>query len=253
MIDNNKNKDAFRKFTITFLMLAFSSFTVYSQVTKKQFEEFYKKNQQKDLEHTFNNMHNQTKCEFYRLSVNDTLKKINEIFNLILPERQKSETIEYFFLQSNFPKTFINNKELTFTGNFIASTTIKNFRPIIYDSHTINEILEFIGSDPYNNPIVKDYMRDKEKMKRSKLKEAERLIYDYRNKSRLIGEYVILPGTWGKLDRNLVPYKVDRLKFNSDLTEVEVTYDLTSSGAIEIYKIIDGKWKHQRTVLEWID
>ena len=95
-------------------------------------------------------------------------------------------------------------------------------------------------------------MKDKEKMKKSKLKEAERLIDDYKNKTRFIGQYLLFPTTLGKMDRSLVPYKISSLKFNSDLTVVEVTYDLTWRGATEIYNLVDGKWKQERTIVKWI-
>jgi hypothetical protein len=252
MTDNKKHKEAFRQFTMTFLMLAFCSFTVFSQVTKQQLDNFYKNNQEKELEQTFISLYNQTKTEFHKLSDNDTLSRINEIFNLVLPDRQKSETLKYFFLQPNFPKTFIDNKELTFTGNFISSTTIENLRPILYNSQTISEMLKFIGSNPYDNPTVKEYFKEKEKMKKSKFKEAERLISDYENKTKFIGQFLYLPATWGKMDRSLVPYKISSLKFNSDLTEVEVIYDLTWRGATEIYEYADGKWKLEQTKMKWI-
>ena len=253
MIVNKKNKGAFRKYTMTILVLLFFSLTVFSQVTKKQLDEFYKNDQTKKLEQVFINLDNQNKNEFSKLSENDTLMKINNIFNVILPDRQKSEKVDYFFLQSNFPKTFIDNKELKFTSNFIASITIKNHKPILYDGQTISEILKFIGSNPYDNLIVKEYLKDKEKMKKSKLKEAERLITNYNDKTNFIGQFLFLPATWGKIDRSLVPYKLNNLKFNSNLTEVEVTYDLTSSGATEIYKLIDGKWEKEQTIISWSD
>ena len=252
MPERKKYKDAFRQFTMTFLMLVFCSFTVFSQVTKQQLDNFYKNNQTKELEQVFINLYNQTKTEFPKLSDNDTLTRINDIFNLILPDRQKRETVEYFFLQPNFPKTFIDSKELTFTDNFLASTTTENHRPIIYNSKTISEILKFIGSNPYDNPLVKEYLKEKEKMKKSKFKEAERLISEYKNKTKFIGQFLYLPATWGKMDRSLVPYKINSLKFNTDLTEVEVTYDLTWRGATETYKYIAGKWKLEQTKMKWI-
>lgn len=252
MTDNKKHKVAFRQFTMTFLMLAFCSVTVFSQVNKQQLDNFYKNNQEKELEQIFISLYNQTKTEFYKLSDNDTLTRINEIINLILPERQKSETLGYFFLQPNFPKTFIDNKELTFTGNFLASTTTENIRPIIYNSQTISEILKFIGSNPYDNPTVKEYLKNKKEMKKSKFKEAEQLISDYKNKTKFIGQFLYLPATWGKMDRSLVPYKINSLKFSTDLTEVEIVYDLTWRGATEIFKFVDGKWIKERTKMEWI-
>jgi hypothetical protein len=253
MIVNEKHKEAYRKFTMTFLMLTFFSLTVFSQVTKKQLDKFYKNNQTKKLEQVFIDLDNQNKDEFSKLSDNDTLKKTNDIFNVILPGRQKSEIVDYFFLQSNFPKTFIGDKELKYTGNYLASITIENLRPILYDYQTISEILKFIGPNPCDNKIVKEYFNDKGEMKKSKLGEAERLIADYDDKTKFVGQFLFLPATWGKMDRSLVPYIMNSLKFNSDLTEVEVTYDLTSSGATEIYRLLDGEWEKERTIISWID
>jgi hypothetical protein len=252
MTINKKHKQEIRQLIMT-ICLAFSGLTVFSQVTSQQLDKLYQNNQQKEVELIFLNLYNHAQTEFSKLSDNDTLTRINEIFNLILPDRQKSETIDYFFLQPNFPKTFIDNKELTFTDNFLASTTIENLRPIIYNSQTISEILKFIGSNPYDNPTVKEYLKDKEKMKKSKFKEAERLISDYEDKTKFIGQFLYLPATWGKMDRSLVPYKINSLKFNTDLTEVEIVYDLTWRGATEIFKLVDGKWKQERTIVKWIN
>jgi len=149
--------------------------------------------------------------------------------------------------------TFIDNKELTFICNFICSATVENLKPITYDFQTINEILKFIGSNPYDNQIVKEYLKDKKKLKKSKIKEAEKQIADYKDKTKFIGQILFLPASWGKMDRSLVPYKINSLKFSSDLTEVEVDYDLTSSGATEIYKSLDGMWKKERTIMTWIE
>lgn len=54
------------------------------------------------------------------------------------------------------------------------------------------------------------------------------------------------------MDRSLVPYNINSLKFNTDLSEVEVTYDLTWRGATEIYRLVDGNWKLEQTKIEWI-
>jgi len=162
MTNKTKIKNTFRQFSLTLMMFVLCSYTIFSQVTKQQLDNFFKNNQVKELEQTFFNLHIQTKTEFSKFQDNDTLTRINEIFNLILPNRQKSETVDYFFLQPNFPKTFIDNNELTFTNNFLASTKIENHRPIIYDSQTISEILKFIGTNPYDNPIVIEYLKEKE-------------------------------------------------------------------------------------------
>ena len=245
-------KKTFKQFIIIFLLSTFFSLTVFSQVTTQQLDNFYKKNQKQELEQIFITFYNQAKTEFSKLSDNDTLKKINEIFNIILPEQQKSATAHYFFLQSFFPRTFIGTKELLFKRNFIASTTIENLRPIRYDYQTINEILKFIGANPYDNPTVNKYVEDKEKLKKSKQKKAERLIAEYNNKTKFIGQFLFLPATWGTMDRSLVPYKINSIKFNSDLTVVEISYDFTSNGATKIYRLLNGKWKQERTIMEWV-
>ncbi|HLP93668.1 MAG TPA: hypothetical protein VK168_06505 [Saprospiraceae bacterium] len=252
MTNKAKHKDAFRKCTITFLMLVLGSCAVLSQVTKQQLDNFYKNNNLKELEQTFFNLHHQTTTAFSKLSDNDTLNRINEIFNLILPDKEKFEPVAYFFLQPYYPRTFIDDKEYTFTSQFLASTKIENLKPIQYDYQTISELLKFIGSYPDNNPVVKKYLKNKKKMKKSKIRKAERLIHKYDNKSSFIGQFVHLPATWGRMNRSLVPYKINILRFNADLTEVEVIYDLTSSGATEVYTFVDGKWKLNRTIIQWI-
>jgi hypothetical protein len=252
MTFDNKHVRAFRQIGMTILLLAFTSLTVLSQVTKQQLDDLYKNNQEKELEQIFINLYQQTQTDFYKLSSNDTLKKINDIFNLILPEIQNTEDKRYFFLQSYFPKTFIDKNKLTFPNDFNAKSTCANLKPIRYDGQTINAILNFIGSHPYDNPTVKEYVKDKEKMKKSKLKEAERLIADYNNKTKFIRKFLYLPATWGKMDRSLVPYKINRLKFNTDLTELEIEYDLTWRGATDIFKFVGGKWIKVRTEMEWI-
>lgn len=253
MQDNKTFKQAFRHVTLTFLMLSFFSLTVLSQVTKQQLDNFYQNNQQTELEQIFHRLHKQSQSEVSKLSNNDTLKRISNLFILVLPNRQKHEPTLYYFLQPNFPKTYVNDKELTLTGNFIAPTTFDNLKPIIYDSQTVNEILKFIGSNPYDHPTVKEYLKDKRKMSKSKIKEAESLINEHKNKLKFIGQFLLLPASWGKMDRSLVPYTINSLKFNSDLTKVEIVYDMTWRGATEIYKLADGKWEHERTIVMWAD
>lgn len=252
MTTGEQHKLNFRQLTMTICFLLFG-LTVFSQVTSQQLDKYYQNNQTAELEKIFFSFYEKTQANFIESVDNDTLKKISDLFNLILPDRQRHETTIYFFLQPYFPKTFIDNIELTFTNKFIASTTLKNLRPILYDSQTIYEILKFIGSSPYENPTVKEYLKDKEKLKKSKLKKAEKLIEEYKNKMSFIGQFVMLPATWGKMDRGLVPYKINSLKFNTDLTEVEIIYDMTWRGATEIYKFEEGKWQHLKTIVMWAD
>lgn len=247
-----KIESSIRPFTITFLMLTLCSINVFSQVTKSQLDKFYKKNQTKELEFTFFNFYNQAKTEAFKLSGNDTLTKVSEIFNLIIPDVEKSEPLAYFYLPSYYPRIFIDNKEVTFTGNFLTKTKSDNFRPILYDYQTIKELLAFIGPSPYQNKIVVDYMKNKNKMKKSKIKKAERLIADFNNKSKFIGQFIYLPATWGSLDRSLVPYEILYMRFNDSLTEVEISYNFTWRGATEIYKYVAGNWELERKIIEWI-
>lgn len=233
-------------------MLILCSINVFPQVTKSQLDKFYKKNQTKELEFTFFNFYNQANTEAFKLSGNDTLTKVSEIFNLIIPTVEKSEPLVYFYLPSYYPRIFIDNKEVTFTGNFLTTTKSDNFRPILYDYQTIKELLAFIGPNPYQNKIVVDYMKNKNKMKKSKIKKAERLIADYNNKSKFIGQFIYLPATWGSLDRSLVPYEILYMRFNDSLTEVEISYNFTWRGATEIYKYDAGNWELERKIIEWI-
>ena len=249
---NKKLKLEFRHITMTILLLTFSSLTVFPQVTKQQLDNFYVNNQLKELEQIFHTLYNQTQTEFSKLSDNDTLMRINGIFNVMLSDQQKSETVYYFFLQSTYPQTFIDTNELTFSSNFIVSSIIENHRPLLNDDQTISEILRFLGSNPYDNPTVLEYLKDKKKIKKSKRKEAERLMADYNKKTNFIGQFLFLPATWGEIDRSLVPYKINSLKFNSDLTEVEIEYDLTWYGGTEIYKLVGGNWKKERAKTQWI-
>ncbi|MBK8390879.1 MAG: hypothetical protein IPL23_17035 [Saprospiraceae bacterium] len=252
MIKSKKHKDAFLHLTLTFLMFALSGISGFSQVTKKQLDNYYETNQIKELEQTFSYLHDQTKAEFVKWTKNDTLAKINELFNMIIPDKGNSENVSYFFLQPYFPNIFIDKKRWVFNENFLASTKGPQLKPITYDPTLRTEILEFIGPDPYEIPLVRNYQKDKDKMRKSKLKKAERLINDYENKSEFISQFLEIPATWGKMDISLVPYKITSLKFNSDLTEAEITYDLTSNGATEIYNLVDGKWKQKATIMRWI-
>ncbi|HMS67497.1 MAG TPA: hypothetical protein PKD18_05150 [Saprospiraceae bacterium] len=252
MIKSKKHKATFPHLTLTFLMFAFCGITGFSQVTKKQLDNFYETNQIKELEQTFSYLHDQTKAEFVKWTNNDTLSKINELFNMIIPDKANSENVNYFFLQPYFPSIFIDKERWAFNGNFLASTKSEQLKPITYDPTLRTVILEFIGPDPYETPLVKNYLKDKDKMRKSKLKKAERLINDHENKSKFISQYLEIPATWGKKDISLVPYKITSLKFNTDLTEAEIKYDLTSRGATKIYNLVDGKWKHKATIMRWI-
>ena len=252
MTKGEPHKQNFQRLTMTICFLLFGS-TVFSQVTSQQLDKYYQNNQTAELEKIFFSLNEKTQANFTKSVDNDTLQKISDLFNLILPDRQRHETTIYFFLQSHFPETFIDNKELTFTNKFIASTTLKNLRPILYDYQTIYEILKFIGTSPYDNPTVKEYLKDKEKLRKSKFKKAKKLIEEYKNKMNFISQFVMLPATWGKMDRGLVPYKINSLKFNTNLTEVEVIYDMTWRGATEIYNFKEGKWQHLKTIVMWAD
>ncbi|HPN69763.1 MAG TPA: hypothetical protein PLZ32_09595 [Saprospiraceae bacterium] len=246
------NKDTFLHPTLTFLMFAFCGVTGFSQVTKQQLDNYYETNQIKELEQTFSYLHNKTKAEFVNRTKNDTLSKINELFNMIIPDKGNSENVNYFFLQQYFPSIFIDKKRWVFKGDFIASTNSELLKPILFDPTLRTEILEFIGPDPYETALVKNYLKDKDKMRKAKLKKAEKLINDYESKSKFISQFLEIPATWGKMDISLVPHKITSLKFNTDLTEAEITYDLTSHGATEIYNLVDGKWKQKATIMRWI-
>ena len=252
MIKSKKHKDTFPHLTLTFLMFALSGISGFSQVTKKQLDNYYKTNQIKEPEQTFSYLHDQTKAEFVKWTNNDTLSKINELFNMIIPDKTNSENVNYFFLQPYFPSIFIEKERWVFKGDFLASTKSEQLKPITYDPTLRTVILEFIGPDPYETPLVRNYLKDKDKMRKSKFKKAERLINDYENKSKFISQFLEIPATWGKMHISLVPYKITSLKFNTDLTEAEITYDLTSNGATEIYNLVDGKWKQKATIMRWI-
>jgi hypothetical protein len=130
---------------------------------------------------------------------------------------------------------------LILKNTYIASTTNVNLKPLEYNSDLIRVILDFIGPNPFDNSIVKEYLNDKQYLKKAKVKKAKKLIADYENKISFIGQYLFLHATWGQLDRSLAPYEINVIRFNSDLTKAEITYDFTYCGATEFFKLIEGE------------
>jgi hypothetical protein len=228
-------------FPLTFIQ------TAKGQITEKKLNKFYRNNSKIELDHLLAKAHNKA-CEEYSVIENDTLKAISDLFNAIFLKHSHDTLTTYFFLQANYPVIKIDKNDILFTNKFIVSTSNNKLKPIINDSQSIEAVLSFIGQNPYDMQIVKNTFKNR----KHETKKIKKIIANYNNRTRFIEELLHLPATWGRLINSLVPFKINSLRFNKKLNEVEVDYSWSSSGATEIYKLTDKGWLRYKTLIEWI-
>ncbi len=229
------------------LPLTFSQ-TAKGQLTEKKINKFYRNNSKIELGQLLAKTHYKA-CEEYSVIENDTLKAISDLFNTIFLKHSHDTLTTYFFLQANYPVIKIDKTDILFTNKFIVSTSNNKLKPIINDSQSIEAVLSFIGQNPYDMPIVKNAFKNG----KHETKKIKKIIANYDNRTRFIGELLHLPATWGRLINSLLPYKINSLRFNKKLNEVEIDYSWSDSGAAEIYKLTDKGWLRHETLIEWTD
>lgn len=178
---------------------------------------------------------------------------ISDLFNTIFINNSYTISTTFFFLQAKFPIVEIGQSKITFTAKFLLLSKNENRQALVNDSLSINEIISFIGQDPYDSPMVKEIFRNREEFTNDKLKKIQDLSAEYRNRQTFIEEFIVLPWRCDKLVGNLVPYKINYLKFNNELNEVEVDYSFSSGGATDIYRLNGGVWLKYKTLIEWTD
>jgi hypothetical protein len=96
MYTEEKHKQYVWKILLTGFLLVLSQKSVFSQLSLKQLDKIYRKNQVEEFEKILSNLHNETIMQWASISNNDTLIKINDLFNTILPERNKNELKKFF-------------------------------------------------------------------------------------------------------------------------------------------------------------
>jgi len=203
--------------------------------SKNLIENLYKKGNAAELENLFASHQAGTVMRYEKIKENDTIKIVNSIFNSILADEVKDKPSKYFFLQPYWPEIFVDGHKAAINGRFVANFNYGYHKPIMYDFDLVEQIVRFL----YRG-------NQKEGLKRSNQS-------DYLQRLGFITNSIKLPYTWGNLNVNLIPYKIERISFNSNLTQAEIRYNFVYRGADEIFQFENGKWKKVRTNLQWLE
>ena len=198
-------------------------------------ENLYKKGNIAEFENILAELHAETILEFEKNSGNDTIVIVNSLFNSILAEEINDKPSRYFFLQPYWPEIFVDNQKRAIKGRFIANLNYGDCKPIMYDFDLVEQIVRFLnqgnkneGSKKSNQPV-------------------------YSQRLEFIGQHLNLSYTWGNLNTNLNPYKIESIRFNSSLTQAEIKYNFVYRGADEIFQFDSGNWTKVRTILKWLE
>ena len=243
-----KSKMNFMVFFIGFAVSMTFSLTTNAQLTVKTLNKFYKNNSKAELREVFANTHNQTIEEFSTLD-NDTIKLISDLFNTVFSNSHYKRTANYFYLQATIPNVKIGKTGIPFTTKFISLTKSENAKSLLNDSLSISAILSFIGEDP-EDKSNREYLRNRKKLSTDELSE---MWSNYHNRRFFMSEFIDFPWFSGHSIRSLIPYKINSLRFNDELDEVEIDYQFLDYGAVDIYRLKDKVWTKYKLIEEWYD
>jgi len=234
---------------LVLLLIVSACIPAHGQITKKSLDKMYKNKCGTEFQQALNQQHEKTIAAFFSVQ-NDTLDNISKLFYAVLPEQY--DTNICFFLQPFFPLIYVGEKKLSLSESTFVVAQNQALKPISYNSELLDAVLEFFGSDPTETSVVMQYLKYGQQLKKRKIKAAKKIMADFDNKTAFIGQYLRLPATWGKLDRNLIPCTISYIRFNETMTEAEVKYDLVSEGGTAIFRLSNGSWEKAGTLLEWI-
>jgi len=209
-----------------------------AQLTTDYLEKSYKQNSSEELRLVFKEIAVQTDSIRIK-NENDTTALISQLFTEILRDNSVNYDTNYFFLQKDLLSIKIGNKMYPISEPFCPYVDFEKLIPLRFSIENIYSINTFLGPNP-NSSKTKKWT-------------AQKNLRKYEKRTRFLGQFLFLPATWNKLDRSLVPFKIDYIHFNESLKEVEISYNLPSSGAIEIYKYEAGNWHKMKTLMRSID
>jgi hypothetical protein len=222
-----------------------------AQLTNRDLDRIFESNSPNELYSYFSRWNNLTVYPDSVL-INDTISLIYSLYKdacLIT----RSDSI-FFILQSDFPFIEIDGKRYVPDVDFIFPYHINGNIPLRYNSQNISDINSFFGPDPFvYDKGVKKYLNSTWLFRKLGYWNAKNKIKKYESKINFIGEYLLLPKTWTRLMRSLVPYRIVYISFSKDLKQAEIRHELASSGEIAIYKKIKGSWIKTETKMTWID
>lgn len=179
---------------------------------------------------------------------NDTLKVISDLFNTIFKDSSR-----FFFLQSDFPIVEIGGTPVFFSSNFFVETNNKRNSSLVNDKKTITTIVSFIGKDPISEPPFKSIDPKKKRQVERRLQKLLNETENRRKRMEFVSRYVVLPTTWDSLIESLVPYRINYLKFNNKLDEVEIDYSFPARGGTAVYKLDNRGWVEHEVLITWVD
>jgi hypothetical protein len=174
-------------FNIFFFCL--SCLTINAQITTEQLKLFFKKDQGKELENVVLNLYNQSQTNYNNTKENDTLKKINELFNFVISDINNNQKLKYFFTQPNYPRVMINDTAYKMPTHFTASTN-SHLRPIQHNFQMMQAMREFIGDYPNKKNRAHDTMNDDGSIKKSYNIIPKNRIRKYNDRIRFISQYL---------------------------------------------------------------
>ena len=209
-----------------------------AQLTTDYLEKSYKQNSSEELRLVFKEIAEQTDSIRIK-NENDTTTIISQLFTKILRDNSVNSDTNYFFLQKDLPSIKIGNKMYPLSEPFCPHVDFEKLIPLRFSDENIYAINTFLG--PNTNAS------------KTKKLTAQKNLREYEKRTRFIGQFLFLPATWNTLDRSLIPFKIDYIHFNESLKEVEISYNLPTSGAIEIYKYEAGNWRKMKTRMSWIE
>jgi hypothetical protein len=207
-----------------------------AQLTAEILEKAYRNHNWAELDSIFELMVKQT--DSIRIAnENDTTILISQLITTILKNNWAVGDISYFFLQEHFPNTTIGEKRFFNSTSFCPNVTYDKLIPLVFNKFNIYEINIFLG------PIITGNSRNFLRFTNNKKLKIQK------DRTAFIGKFLRL------LDRSLVPINFAYLEFNVKMDEVEVRHDdgSGSSGAIEIYKLINGNWNKTETIMSWME
>ncbi len=225
-----------------------------AQFSKKTLDNIYNDNLTHKLDSFLNQRYEVTKAEYTKNS-NDTLRLVSMLLNKLFSnnnDKYDNQNYRYIILQENCKVIKIDTMTLFFDVPVFLAINSKVLKPIKYDNQIVNAIWGFIGPNAYESITVNEYMYHKDKLKKQQIKKAEAIIAMRKEKLKFVEKFISLPYTWGQLTNSLVPYTINSIVFNKEMTEVRISYYFTYRGGDITYKLINDKWVKGNLNFEWI-
>ena len=207
------------------ILLIISSHLTYSQIDTIKLNKIYE---------------NKSETEFQNLIIGWQLTKVSDSFSndtikaiYTLYAQYCQFDNKYFILQKDFPKTTVNDNEVSITAIFNPSEYIHSGKPLLYIENNIKSLNFFIGDRHFPS--------------------QEKMI-EYFQRLGFVEKFIILPHSgWGGLCPDLTPIRFEYISFTNNFTLAQVSYSCCSNGGTDIYKYENGKWIKIETINRWLE